>query len=127
VYALWRRFRGSLTPISFQFFLLLLLPIALDGLTHMANDLIYGVSGDGFRDTNVWLSWLTGSTFPGFYAGDHFGTFNWWMRLVTGLLAAWAVAFFVFPWMDRLMQGELERNKRRRMDDRETTELPTIQ
>jgi hypothetical protein len=34
------------------------------------------------------------------------GTFNWWMRLLTGLLAAWGVAFLAFPWLDHLFQHD---------------------
>lgn len=96
-------------PLPLSLFLLALLPLALDGGTHAINDLFWGVSGGGLRDTNAWLSVLTGNAFPGFYAGDHLGTFNWWMRLVTGLLAAWGVAFYAFPWLDRLLREEQKR------------------
>ena len=65
----------------------LLFPLALDAGTHLINDLLYGLAGHGFRDTNAWLAWLTGRAFPGFYAGDQFGAFNWWLRLLTGLAA----------------------------------------
>jgi uncharacterized membrane protein len=109
VYAFWHRLHRSPNPISYRLLLLLLLPLMIDGFTHMFSDLIYGVSGGGFRDTNAWLAFITGNAFSDFYAGDHYGTFNWWMRLSTGLLAAWAIAFFAFPWIDRLMQGELDR------------------
>ncbi len=109
VYALLRTAGVRVRPISFKLFLLLLVPMALDGGTHLLNDLFYGVAGHGFRDTNVWLAWLTGHAFLGFYAGDHFGTFNWWMRLFTGIVAAWGAAFWVFPWLDRLMTDEADR------------------
>lgn len=102
VYA-WLRRRHRVRPLPWKACALLLLPLAVDGGTHALNDLIYGVSGGGFRDTNAWLAWLTGYRFVGFYAGDHFGTFNWWARLITGLLAAWGVAFTLFPWLDRWM------------------------
>ena len=49
---------------------------------------------------------MTANAWPAFYAGDHLGAFNWWMRLVTGGLAAWGTAFFTFPWMDRLLKEE---------------------
>jgi uncharacterized membrane protein len=109
VYAVWRRFGRQPRPISWRLLVLLLLPLAVDGFTHMFSDLIFGVSSGGFRDANAWLAFLTGNAFPGFYAGDQYGTFNWWMRLITGLLAAWAVAFCAFPWLDRLMRRELQR------------------
>ncbi len=103
VYLWLRRRRGRpLPPISLKLFILVLLPMAVDGTTHLISDLLYGVSNGGFRDTNAWLAALTNNAFPGFYAGDHYGTFNWWMRLLTGILAAWGVAFFCFPWLDRL-------------------------
>jgi uncharacterized membrane protein len=96
-------------PLPLRLFLILLLPLAVDGLTHVINDVVWGVSGGGFRDTNAWLAALTGGAFPGFYAGDHTGTFNWWMRLISGLLAAAGVAFTLFPWLDRLLRRERAR------------------
>lgn len=106
VYALIRRWRPNLPPISLKLLLWALAPLAVDGVTHALSDMIYGISGGGFRDTNAWLMMLTGNAFPGFYAGDHLGTFNWWARLLTGLLAAWAVAFYTFPWLERLIRTE---------------------
>ncbi len=104
LYAALRRWR--LRPLPWRVFVLTLLPIALDGATHILSDLIFGVSNGGFRDTNVWLAALTGNAFPAFYAGDQLGTFNWWARLLTGLLAAWGVAFFAFPWLDQLFRRQ---------------------
>lgn len=59
------------------------------------------------RDSNAWLVFLTNGVFPGFYAGDALGSFNWWLRLLTGLLAAWGIAAFVFPWLKQTFQKEL--------------------
>jgi len=100
--------RGRLRPISWRILVIALLPMTLDGTTHILSDLISGVSNGGFRDTNVWLTALTNNAFPAFYTGDHLGTFNWWARLATGLLAAWGVAFFAFPWLDRLFQRQIQ-------------------
>jgi uncharacterized membrane protein len=108
-YALLRRLGKSPRPIPFRFFLWLLLPLVLDGGTHLLSDLFTWGEGNGFRDTNLWLAYLTGNAWPAFYAGDHFGTFNWWMRLLTGLLGAWAVVFWVFPWIDHWMTTEIMR------------------
>ncbi|HXF59984.1 MAG TPA: exosortase/archaeosortase family protein [Caldilineaceae bacterium] len=108
LYALLRRLR-PIRPVSWRVLLLALLPLVVDGTTHALNDLLYGVAGGGFRDTNAWLAILTGNAFPGFYAGDHAGTFNWWLRLFSGLLAAWGVAFTLFPWLDQLFRQELAR------------------
>lgn len=110
-YVLLRRLR-PIRPLSWRLLVPALLPLALDGGTHALNDLLYGISANGFRDTNEWLALLTGNAFPTFYAGDHAGTFNWWMRLLTGLTAAWGVAFWFFPWLDRLFQEEASRQQR---------------
>jgi len=91
-----RRTRG----LSWKIALVLLIPILLDGVTHSISDL-WGL-GQGFRETNAWLAALTGNIFvPSFYSGDAWGSFNSIMRLGTGLLAAFAVIFFVFPLLDR--------------------------
>lgn len=109
LYVALRRVRPSLGPLTWDVLVLTLLPLALDGGAHLINDLFYGPSGGGFRDANLWLAFLTGYQFPSLYAGDHLGTFNWWMRLLTGLLAAWGTAFFVFPWLDCFFRRELAR------------------
>lgn len=110
LYMLLRRLR-PLRRLPWRVLVWALLPLMLDGGTHVLNDLLYGVSGGGFRDTNTWLAWLTGNAFPGFYAGDSAGTFNWWLRLLTGLAAAWGVAFWLFPWLDRLFRDERARQQ----------------
>lgn len=58
----------------------LLLPIILDGGTHFAADIV-----------GAWLR-------PG---GDAIGTLNFWLRMVTGGLAALALAITVFPRVER--------------------------
>jgi uncharacterized membrane protein len=102
LYGLLRRLR-PLRPLSARVLVLALLPMFIDGTTHALNDLLYGVAGGGFRDTNAWLALLTANAWSGFYAGDAAGTFNWWVRLLTGLLAAWGVAFWLFPWLDQVI------------------------
>jgi len=78
---------------------LCLLPLALDGLSHMVSD-VAGI-GLGFRDTNLWLAALTGHALPAwFYVGDALGSFNSWMRLITGLLAAFGIVWFAFPFLE---------------------------
>jgi hypothetical protein len=103
-YALLRRWIRR--PLPLKVFLLTLLPLVLDGATHIASDMFFGISSSGFRDTNAWLAVLTGNSAPGFYAGDYLGTFNWWMRVITGLLAAWGSAFSIFPWLNELLRRE---------------------
>jgi len=81
--------------------ILLVLPMAVDGITHLVSDL-WGI-GSGFRDSNAWLATLTGSSFPAtFYAGDAWGSFNSVVRLVTGPLAALGIIFCILPELDRL-------------------------
>ncbi len=93
--------RKRLKPMSlWAFILLAILPMLIDGGTHMASDLA-GI-GNGFRDSNAWLAWLTGNVFPStFYAGDALGSFNSWMRLITGVLFGVGVVWLVYPYMEQ--------------------------
>jgi len=101
----WSFFRKKIKPLSLFWFAILLLPIALDGGTHMISDL-FGI-GQGFRDSNQWLILLTNHSLPvSFYAGDAFGSFNSLMRLVTGLLAGLGIVWLAFPFLeDSLVQS----------------------
>jgi len=72
----------------------------LDGGTHMLSDLTGGI-GVGFRYTNQWLAILTNNAFPPtFYLGDALGSFNSWMRLITGVLAGLGIAWFALPYLE---------------------------
>jgi uncharacterized membrane protein len=105
LYALLRQRIGGL---RWQVAVVLLLPMALDGITHMISDL-WGVTA-GFRQDNLWLAFLTGNLLPPtFYAGDAWGSFNSMARLVTGLLAAFALIFWLFPLVDRVLVRDKER------------------
>lgn len=96
----WYPFRRTTRSIPWWGLLLLLLPIALDGVTHAASDLS-GI-GLGFRDTNSWLGALTDYHFPSsFYAGDAVGSFNSLARIITGLLAGLGIVWFAFPYIFR--------------------------
>jgi uncharacterized membrane protein len=91
----------TVKPISVWAFGLLILPIVLDGGTHMISDTLDGLT-TGFRYDNAWLAALTGHILPdSFYTGDSLGSFNSWMRLITGLLAAVGVVWFAFPLLDQ--------------------------
>ena len=80
-----------------------MLPMAVDGITHMLSDL-WGVTA-GFRQSNAWLAVLTGNLLPPtFYAGDAWGSFNSLARLVTGLLAAFGLIFWLLPLVDRSLR-----------------------
>ena len=78
--------------------LLLLAPMALDRTTHLLSDLA-GI-GQGFRDRNAWLATLAGQALPAsFYAGDALGSFNSWMRIISGVLFGLGVVWFGFPYL----------------------------
>jgi uncharacterized membrane protein len=92
----WLPLKRNVKPLSWWAFALLLLPMIVDGTTHAISDLA-GI-GLGFRDTNQWLVTLTSHAFPAtFYAGDAFGTFNSWVRFITGLLAGLGIVWLAFP------------------------------
>ncbi len=93
---LWWPFRRKIKMLPWWGFALLLLPIALDGGTHFLSDLS-GIE-QGFRENNQWLALLTNHSFPAwFYTGNALGSFNSWMRLVTGPLASLGIVWFAFP------------------------------
>jgi uncharacterized membrane protein len=94
-YALLRK---RIPRLSWPLFLLLILPMALDGGSHVASE----ITGLGFRETNAWLMSLTGSVFPEtFYTGTTVGSFNWLMRTLTGALFAVACVWFAYPYLER--------------------------
>lgn len=95
---LWYPMRRRVKPLSWLAFVLMLIPIAVDGMTHMVSD--FAGIGQGFRDTNQWLAVLTNNTLPStFYAGDALGSFNSIMRFITGLLAGFAIVWLAFPYI----------------------------
>lgn len=95
---LWWPFRRKIKPLSWWGFALFLLPIALDGGTHFISDLA-GIE-QGFRENNLWLAVLTNHTFPTwFYVGNALGSFNSWMRLITGPIASIGIVWLVFPYL----------------------------
>ncbi len=95
----WWPVRRKLKPMPWWVCVLFLLPMAVDGGSHAVSDLA-GI-GQGFRDSNAWLAALTNHVFPAsFYAGDALGSFNSWMRLITGALAAFGLVWFAFPYME---------------------------
>ncbi len=98
-----RGLRPLMRGLRWQAALLLMLPMAVDGITHMISDL-WGVTA-GFRQSNAWLAALTGNLLPPtFYAGDAWGSFNSLARLVTGLLAAFGLSFWLLPLLDRALR-----------------------
>jgi uncharacterized membrane protein len=94
-------------PISIWLFGLLALPMVIDGGTHMVSDMLDGLT-TGFRYHNAWLATVTNNALSeSFYTGDALGSFNSWMRLLTGLLFAVGAVWFAFPLMDRYAHSTL--------------------
>lgn len=68
--------RSQVHRLSWAAFIVLMLPMTLDGVTHMVSDYSGGLFA-GFRDTNDWLTNLTNNSLPQwFYSGDTLGTFT---------------------------------------------------
>ncbi len=88
-----------LKPLPLWAFALFILPMAVDGGTHLVSDVLSrGRVGLGFRDSNAWLAALTNNAFPlTFYAGDALGSFNSWMRIATGVLFGLGLVWLVGP------------------------------
>ena len=85
--------RPKLGPIMF---VLLILPLLVDGFSHMLSE----NSGQGFRESNAWAVALTGGIFPPeFYQGSTIGSLNWLLRTVTGLLFGLALVWFLFTYL----------------------------
>lgn len=95
--------------------------MALDGGTHFLSDLT-GI-GQGFRDSNAWLAALTGNGLPlAFYAGDVVGSFNSWLRLLTGILFGLGIVWFELPWIEAIQISTararaLERDTRAKLEE----------
>jgi uncharacterized membrane protein len=97
--ALWWPLRRRLKPLPFWGFILLTLPLLLDGGSHLVSDLA-GVD-QGFRSTNAWLAVLTANRLPAsFLVGNALGSFNSWMRLISGTLFGIGAVWFAFPHVD---------------------------
>jgi len=97
---LLRRLGPRARPLPLWAGALLLAPLALDGTTHLLSDL--SPLGQGFRDQNSWLAALTGNTLPSsFYVGDALGSFNSWMRLLSGALFGLGIAWAAVPSLAR--------------------------
>lgn len=95
---LWGLIGRRLPRLSTLGFLLLVLPMALDGGSHMLSE----ITRLGFRESNAWAVWLMGGLFPSsFYAGTTVGSLNWLLRTVTGTLFGLTTIWFVFPYLNR--------------------------
>ena len=117
----WRLVKRWIPKLPWWGVVFFLLPMAIDGTSHLVSDLA-GI-GQGFRDTNAWLAGLTNQSFePGFYTGDALGSFNSWMRLLTGLLFGLGVVWFGFPYIDEAYRAPVSHNQMRAEVDRKDLE-----
>ena len=96
---LWWASRRGRKPLPWWGLVLSLLPMFVDGTTHFLSDL--AGFGQGFRYTNLWLANLTQHAFSQtFYSGHALGSFNSWMRLISGVLFGLGVVWFGFPYVN---------------------------
>ncbi len=106
----WWPFRRKIKPLPVWGLILLWLPIAIDGGTHWISDLA-GIE-QGFRENNLWLAALTHHALPAsFYMGNALGSFNSWMRLLTGPVAGLGMVWFALPhiFQAQALDPELEK------------------
>jgi uncharacterized membrane protein len=98
LYAVLREIHLKVLPMPWWLFLLCIVPLGLDGTTHMIND----VFRLDFRQTNDWAVALTGGIFPAdFYRNDGLLSLNSWLRLLTGLIFGFGVVGFLWPLMEQ--------------------------
>ena len=96
---IWGVFRKRIKPLPCWGLVFLILPIAIDGTTHLISD--FSGIGNGFRDSNAWLIFLTQNRLAQtFYSGDALGSFNSWMRLISGTLFGLGFVWCLFPYID---------------------------
>lgn len=96
--------RRRLRPLPFKWYLLLLLPMAVDGFTHMFTE----VGLVDWRVANAWFQSLAGAAglqfSPAFYTGTTLGSLNWALRTLTGGLFGLASVSFAYPYIERAMR-----------------------
>lgn len=103
---IWYPLRRKLGTLSIRGFVLFLLPMFIDGMTHLISD--FAGLGQGFRDNNDWLAVLTSNVFASsFYAGDALGSFNSLMRLFSGVTFAIGIIWLGFPYLAEAIGGPL--------------------
>lgn len=97
----WGLSRKRVKALPWWALVFLALPMFLDGATHFISDL--GGIDQGVRYTNEWLATLTNHFFPiTFYAGNAVGSFNSWIRLLTGFLFGAGIVWFAFPYLEEI-------------------------
>ncbi len=107
----WWPFRRRAKALPWWVFILLLMPLVLDGSSHFVSDLA-GID-QGFRANNLWLVTFTRGALPAsFYAGDAWGSFNSIMRQITGILFALGVVGFSYPYIHRAFAPQAQPSNR---------------
>ena len=80
-------------PLAVWAFVLFLLPMAVDGLTHT-----FGLREMGDNvNMDMWYGWLLNQ-------GSQVLSANWWLRIITGALAALGAVWFAYPRMQRAVE-----------------------
>ena len=85
--------RRLMNPIPIWLMILLALPMAIDGTTHLLSE----ITLSGFRDSNEWAKPIFGAQDPTFYTGTVVGSLNSTLRLLTGLLFGVGTMLFAYP------------------------------
>lgn len=97
---LWYLFHRRIKTLPLWGLTLFLMPMGIDGITHTLSD-FFGI-GQGFRYHNAWLAAVTNNAYPPtFYIGDAQGSFNSWLRLITGILFGVGIVWFGFPYLEK--------------------------
>ena len=98
IYGLLARRNKWVQPLPIWALILMAIPMAIDGSTHLISDLP-NLPVSGFRDVNAWAYPIFGNQPEIFYTGSTTGTLNMWLRLFTGLLFGIGVALFAYPFL----------------------------
>jgi len=96
---IWYPLRRKIKRLPLWAIVIFLIPMGIDGFSHLISD--FAGIGQGFRDTNTWLAGLTHYSLPPtFYIGDALGSFNSWMRWISGIIFGLGVVLLGFPILD---------------------------
>lgn len=102
---LWWPVRRKLKHLPWWGLVLFLLPMVVDGTSHLISDLA-GI-GQGFRYHNLWLLTLTHNAMPvNFYAGESWGSFNSLIRLLTGIMFGIGFVWYTYPYLDLVLSRQ---------------------
>ena len=103
---IWYPLRRKLNSIPVWGLILFVFPMALDGITHTISD--FAGIGQGFRDSNEWLASLTNYSLSlEFYVGDKLGSFNSWMRMISGTLFGAGLVLYGFPYLSEIFDNKI--------------------